>query len=58
MIENPDVGGPLALWRATEGKVGAEAFSRLSGHAISAIDIISHAHSEKMEEHYRENANK
>lgn len=52
------MGGPLALWRATEGKVGAEAFSRLSSHAISAIDIISHAHSEKMEEHYKENAKK
>jgi len=42
------VTGPLALWRACEGKPGIEALRVLSTHAVDAFSVIDAGRGAKM----------
>jgi hypothetical protein len=40
LLDNPDVTGALALWRACDGKPGIDALRSLSSHAVDAFAVI------------------
>ena len=48
LIDNPDVGGALALWRACEGKPGIAALRDLSSHTADAFAVIDAGRAAKM----------
>lgn len=54
MLDHPDITGPLALWRACEGKPGIEALRVLSSHTVEAFSVIDGARAAKLEDEYRQ----
>ena len=54
LIDNPDVGGALSLWRSCEGKPGVTALRDLSSHVVDAFSIIDAGRCAKIESDARE----
>lgn len=50
LLDNPDVGGALALWRACEGKPGIGALRDLSTHAVDAFAVIDAGRAARMDD--------
>lgn len=50
LLQHPDVGGALALWRACEGKAGVEGLRAMSTHAVAAFAVIDAGRAAKVEE--------
>jgi hypothetical protein len=48
ILDHPDVTGPLALFRACEGKPGIDALRSLSSHAVDAFGVIDSGRAAKM----------
>lgn len=41
--DNADLAGVLALYRATEGRVGVDGGSKLSAHAVDGLAVLGDA---------------
>lgn len=54
ILNHPDVTGPLALWRACDGKPGVEALRILSSHTVEAFAIVDAGRAAKIEDEYRQ----
>lgn len=56
LIDHPDVGGALTLWRACEGKPGIAALRDLSSHAVDAFAVIDAGRAAKMADDAKQSA--
>lgn len=54
LLDSPDVGAALTLWRACEGKPGVGALRDLSTHAVDAFAVIDAGRAAKIESDMRE----
>lgn len=57
LIDNPDVGGALALWRACDGKPGIAALREMSSHTADAFAVIDSGRAARIESDERERQN-